>query len=261
VNYLLGNWKAALALVLALGCGKTDRFEGGGESETHWLALCKSDADCAPAAMCLCGVCSKPCSSDRDCDGVAPRTTCATAEMIAACGATPPVAELCLSSCNVSNDCRDGFDCQDSSCTPREDIDRGTGGIGGGPGTAGGPAAQGGAAGDPSGQGGNGDTTCIPDPMPGGGANSIYSTAPDSVPCPPEHEGFELCTDTRQGVPNVLSRCSSGNWEVVANPSACTTSWQECNVPGAGENICCDVPRYCANSGGFCDGERWWMSD
>jgi hypothetical protein len=50
---------------LAAGCGRTDR--GGDEgSETHWLHACDTSSDCA-LGECLCGVCTLPCSSVREC--------------------------------------------------------------------------------------------------------------------------------------------------------------------------------------------------
>jgi len=59
-----------LVPLLALGalagaCGRTD--SGGDEgSETHWLSECASSSECE-LGECLCGVCTLPCSSVRDC--------------------------------------------------------------------------------------------------------------------------------------------------------------------------------------------------
>lgn len=53
---VLGHWVAA--------CGRTR--EGGEGSETHWLSPCSSSSDCA-LGECLCGVCTRSCSTVRDC--------------------------------------------------------------------------------------------------------------------------------------------------------------------------------------------------
>jgi hypothetical protein len=46
-------------------CGRTD--QGGDEgSETHWLSECASSSECE-LGECLCGVCTLPCGSVRDC--------------------------------------------------------------------------------------------------------------------------------------------------------------------------------------------------
>lgn len=54
---------SALALSAA-GCGKSNT--GGEGSETHWLQTCDTDDDCG-VGQCLCGVCTLPCVSLRDC--------------------------------------------------------------------------------------------------------------------------------------------------------------------------------------------------
>jgi hypothetical protein len=50
---------------LAAGCGRT---QSGGDqgSETHWLRACETSSDCT-LGDCLCGVCTLPCSSVREC--------------------------------------------------------------------------------------------------------------------------------------------------------------------------------------------------
>ncbi|RYZ06605.1 MAG: hypothetical protein EOO73_14975 [Myxococcales bacterium] len=75
-NVTRGLWALMLGSTLSLtagGCGKLD--SGGEGSETHWLLTCDSDEDCG-VGQCLCGVCTLPCASLRDCP--APLDQCAT---------------------------------------------------------------------------------------------------------------------------------------------------------------------------------------
>lgn len=69
----------ALALLLS-GCGAR-AYEGGGDSNSNWLKACDPDADCGSGLECLCGICTRTCTSNRACgdDEVATcdvRSTC-----------------------------------------------------------------------------------------------------------------------------------------------------------------------------------------
>lgn len=55
-----------LALLAGAGCGARTEKIGG---ETNWLAACSDDDECTNS-QCLCGVCSRHCERDRDCNGV-----------------------------------------------------------------------------------------------------------------------------------------------------------------------------------------------
>lgn len=61
-------WRLGLMLLglvtVAVACGRTR--DGGEGSETHWLSACVTNDQCA-IGECLCGVCTLPCSSVREC--------------------------------------------------------------------------------------------------------------------------------------------------------------------------------------------------
>lgn len=270
---------AALAGTLALlgACGKD---LSGGDSETHWMKQCERDDDCSGSSACSCGMCTKECESASDCSAQGASSICAPSSDVPTCGAGAPETKVCLSSCSSSSECAAGFECTISGCTPVPSGETGSGGSGGtgaggagggpvvGPGGAGGVASGPGAAGESSGAGedGSGGTSCTPDRGGLGGASWIYPRPPvDDRPCPPELDGFEVCTTSSDGSSRTLSRCSGGAWQTVEADSDCETpgcsdgtscSFQ-CNVPGAADGVCCTVPRNCGHIG-VCDGQRWW---
>lgn len=90
---------AAIGAALSLAaCGA--RVNGGNTgSETHWLQACDADSDCGSYA-CLCGICSRACENDGQCDeGDNPDGKCAASETIGSdgkCGGDVP-AQICVS--------------------------------------------------------------------------------------------------------------------------------------------------------------------
>jgi len=90
--------RLARGLLLALGlagfaCANTREDPTGGE--THFLALCDDDASaCGSELVCVCHVCSLPCSEAATCARF-PSATCASAPAAEACGqATPGYCEV-----------------------------------------------------------------------------------------------------------------------------------------------------------------------
>jgi hypothetical protein len=75
-------------------CGRTDN--GGGDSNTHWLEVCETDAECG-ALDCLCGVCSRRCDAASDCRGFGSRASCEIAD-----GCADGVAAVCVESSSPS---------------------------------------------------------------------------------------------------------------------------------------------------------------
>lgn len=111
---LLGCAGVALSLAAA-SCGGS---AGGGppllQSNTNWLQRCGPGAPCSGALLCLCGMCTQPCSESDECgrlDGASCGGSCEEA--------APSGGGLCVLGCTSDDDCGDEFVCQASECRPR----------------------------------------------------------------------------------------------------------------------------------------------
>jgi hypothetical protein len=99
------------------GCAGKSETKAG--SETNWLTVCDSDADCG-AAHCLCGVCTAPCAGNADCsahDGAKCALAGSTGHT-AQCGVIAGApAGICMPSCDANNACAAGELCAGGVCT------------------------------------------------------------------------------------------------------------------------------------------------
>lgn len=94
-----------VALVAALpACGS--QVSGGNTgSETHWLQSCDSDADCG-VYSCLCGVCSRSCDDNDECDGASGiESRCESTSQLSCSGETP--VRICVNDANSSQESPD----------------------------------------------------------------------------------------------------------------------------------------------------------
>jgi len=110
---LVGLCVGVAALVVP-SCGGATSGGGGTDSNTHWLSSCTSDADCG-SLTCLCGECTKPCTEDSACSGLAGNATCETASC------APATSKVCTVKCTSASDCPEGgarFTCRDGECAP-----------------------------------------------------------------------------------------------------------------------------------------------
>jgi len=88
----------------------------GTGSNSNWLVACDVPADCG-AASCLCGLCTRTCVTDDDCDGPVD-ASCTAADESAAmtqCGAPGDGASLCMGTCEPGS-CEAGQTCVDGRC-------------------------------------------------------------------------------------------------------------------------------------------------
>ena len=109
---------ASLGLALSLGAASCGGSAGGGppllQSNTNWLQRCGPDAPCSGALLCLCGMCTQPCSESTECgrlEGASCGGSCAEA--------APSGGGMCVLGCTTDDDCADDFTCQASECRPR----------------------------------------------------------------------------------------------------------------------------------------------
>ena len=104
-----------LALSLLAGCHSTHETTG---SESHFLATCLSDEQCGPL-FCITGMCTKPCTADRECGGLAADGACVAEQPGAAAAASQ---QLCSVECKRDADCGefgDGLRCSSGQCSTR----------------------------------------------------------------------------------------------------------------------------------------------
>lgn len=117
----------------SLQCGATKTELG---SETNWSIRCEQTRDCGEGA-CTCGVCTKGCDADADCEGLT-RAACATkgseSHAFQCAGVAEPEAGICLPRCERTRDCAEGQRCLAGSCVVDDDrpLDPGDGGAGDG---------------------------------------------------------------------------------------------------------------------------------
>jgi hypothetical protein len=111
---LLGCAGLAASLAAA-SCGGS---AGGGppllQSNTNWLQRCGPEAPCSGALICLCGMCTQPCSEESECGRLEGASCGGSCEDDA-----PSGGGLCVLGCTTDDDCGDSFMCLASECRPR----------------------------------------------------------------------------------------------------------------------------------------------
>jgi hypothetical protein len=113
-------------------------------SESHWLAECSIGDDCGDDAACICGACTRRCSTDVACAGGVPAACYnpSSPALVQRCEASDlePSAGVCLRGCVESSDCGASQACIGQACVPRLASD---------PLSSDGSALDGGASNDP----------------------------------------------------------------------------------------------------------------
>ena len=124
---------AILALALALAsCSDKPAPQVGGES--HWLAACSADPDCAdPELSCVCGTCTRACSRDAMCGG-GRKAACFDPDsplLLQRCEqrGTDGAGGVCLLSCRKDGECGDARACKEGACVPGVPVATSDGGI------------------------------------------------------------------------------------------------------------------------------------
>jgi hypothetical protein len=118
-----------LLLLLLSGCGFSPAASEGDDgvgSNTNWFRACESDVECGLDLACVCGSCTKECSSNSDC-GQAPEGKCPVdrGAFAAACGvqaALDAQRNICFQACEDSSQCPASGVCVGGGCV-RVDMD------------------------------------------------------------------------------------------------------------------------------------------
>jgi hypothetical protein len=113
------QWCAWGFLALLSSCAQSEDPDSNLGSETHWLSVCESTADCGSHGLtCECGLCSLPCAEDGQCSGY--QASCAgvgESATTALCGlASIRSLGICLPSCEPG--CAADQRCLDGACIP-----------------------------------------------------------------------------------------------------------------------------------------------
>jgi hypothetical protein len=100
-------------------CGEPSAPSPSVGSNSNWLRLCKSDAECGEQLACRCGFCTRECSADAACNMLSD-ARCVLSDDPAAVSSctdkTPaPVAGICLPRCDPGS-CNDGHACVEGAC-------------------------------------------------------------------------------------------------------------------------------------------------
>ncbi|MDH5671475.1 MAG: tail fiber domain-containing protein [Myxococcales bacterium] len=160
---------AAFLACCLLACSESNTPEGN--SQTHWLKGCSSDAECGDDLTCICGACAASCAAEAPCNVRGITTTCMGTDapsVTALCGAPAPTM-VCLQSCADDAGCGVGQRCAAGACVPAQesptagsDGGSGAGGTGGGAGGTGGSSGVGGSSGAGGEGGSGGGDACQP---------------------------------------------------------------------------------------------------
>lgn len=109
---------AGLLGLLALGCKSDDGAAPEVGSNSNWLTACDAPVDCSAENIpeCACGVCTRPCTSDQDCEGIEDARCAleASAAAQSACGASNGTG-ICLPRCEPGS-CGEGQACANGAC-------------------------------------------------------------------------------------------------------------------------------------------------
>jgi hypothetical protein len=147
----------SLLFLAAAGCTcEKAGLEDG--SNTNWLTYCESSADCSDNASCICGLCTRICTTDEECSTGERPASCVDPDPASEAGGCAVVVrdarvKICLPDCTTSDDCGDESVCIRGSCWPTNDdiidmrgespftIDNGQAGSGSGSGSGSGGTA------------------------------------------------------------------------------------------------------------------------
>ncbi len=120
---MLSAWRCWLSLLLLCVAVAANHGCASGDSESHFGQLLEScDAKCAEGLSCVCGVCTKECTTDRSCADLAGGESVCLAVTSDSCD--EPVA-VCAVECESDNSCESVVDrgslvCDEGLCQDRK---------------------------------------------------------------------------------------------------------------------------------------------
>jgi hypothetical protein len=104
-----------VGIALSGACTESMTPSAMGNTNWNWLTLCSDDDDCDGAMTCSCGVCTRECSSSRECAGLS-GSSCAQVSAQPSCDQMASVERVCLLRCAANADCGEGARCERGSC-------------------------------------------------------------------------------------------------------------------------------------------------
>ena len=122
IGLLRAGLLALSATLLTIGLGSCGKVADGGDealfdSNTNWLSRCLDDSECNGSLRCYCGMCTKPCGQDNECNLLGGAQCAQSGEDV--CGKQASAGGLCVLQCTGSSDCGAGFDCSAGQCVPK----------------------------------------------------------------------------------------------------------------------------------------------
>ena len=110
----LAAWLAPWLLIVS--CQEPTPTPGAG-SNSNWLTPCSKSQSCATATACECGACSRVCSNDTDCEGLADARCVPSGDpsVLTQCGNGARQTGMCLPACSPGG-CGEGRACVAGAC-------------------------------------------------------------------------------------------------------------------------------------------------
>jgi hypothetical protein len=106
-----------LAAVLACACSEPSPGPSVG-GNTNWLMRCDDAQACGDGLACLCGLCTRSCESDQQCEPFMGATCSKELARELTCGRAA-AANVCLHGCAENTDCADDMACVQGACVTR----------------------------------------------------------------------------------------------------------------------------------------------
>jgi hypothetical protein len=101
-------------MVASASCFQTKDIPPAPGGETNFLRAC--DKSCSDGLSCVCGVCTRKCTSDNSCNTLDANAVCLSSDAVGDTRMCEPgqrhEAAVCDARCSANRDCRKGLSCQ-----------------------------------------------------------------------------------------------------------------------------------------------------
>ncbi|HET6340545.1 MAG TPA: hypothetical protein VFG30_45360 [Polyangiales bacterium] len=114
-------------MVASASCFQTKDIPPAPGGETNFLRAC--DKSCSDGLSCVCGVCTRKCTSDNSCNTLDANAVCLSSDAIGDTRMCEPgqrhEAAVCDARCSANRDCRKGLSCQGGLCREEPQVSGG----------------------------------------------------------------------------------------------------------------------------------------